>query len=110
MARMRIGDMLIRARLIDDMQLNAALAQQRQWGGKLGDILVDLGFLDEMMLWLGLSRQLDVPLIQLPEMVITPDLLQLVPADMCERLECFPVQRDDRTLTIATSDPNNIGA
>lgn len=110
MARMRIGDMLIRAKLIDEMQLNAALAQQRQWGGKLGDILVDQGFLDEMMLWLGLSKQLDVPLVSLPEMLITNELLGLIPVDICEKLEIFPVSRDDRTLTIATSDPNNIGA
>lgn len=110
MPRMRIGDMLVRAKLIDEMQLNAALAQQRQWGGKLGDILVDQGFLDEMMLWLGLSKQLDVPLVQLPDVVVTPDLLRLVPVDTCEKLEIFPVARDDRTLTIATSDPNNIGA
>lgn len=102
--------MLVRAKLIDEMQLNAALAQQRQWGGKLGDILVDQGFLDEMMLWLGLSKQLDVPLVQLPDAVITPDLLQLIPFEICEKLEIFPVARDDRTLTIATSDPNNIGA
>ncbi len=110
MPRMRIGDMLVRAKLIDEMQLTAALAQQRQWGGKLGDILVDQGFLDEMMLWLGLSKQLDVPLVQLPDAVVTQDLLRLIPVETCEKLEIFPVARDERTLTIATSDPNNIGA
>lgn len=110
MARIRIGDMLIRAKLIDEMQLNAALAQQRQWGGKLGDILVDQGFLDEMMLWLGLSKQLDVPLITLPDVSMTPDLLSLIPVEICEKLEIIPIARDDRTLTLATSDPNNIGA
>lgn len=110
MPRMRIGDMLVRAKLIDEMQLSAALAQQRQWGGKLGDILVDQGFLDEMMLWLGLSKQLDVPLVQLPDAVVTPDLLKLIPVETCEKLEIFPLARDKQTLTIATSDPNNIGA
>lgn len=106
---MRIGDMLLKAGLIDEMQLNAALAQQRQWGGKLGDLLVDQGFLDEMMLWLGLSKQLDVPLVSLPEMVITTDLVTLIPVEMCERLDIFPVARDDRTFTVATSDPSNVG-
>src|SRR3954462_7550204 len=109
MPRMKIGDMLVKAGLIDEMQLSAALAQQRNWGGKLGDILVDQGMLDEMMLWLGLSKQLDVPLVSLPDLVIPPDVLRLIPADTCEKLDIFPVIRDDRTLTIATSDPNNIG-
>jgi type IV pilus assembly protein PilB len=107
---MRIGDMLVKAKLIDEMQLQAALAQQRNWGGKLGDILVDQGMLDEMMLWLGLSKQLDVPLVSLPELVIPPDVLPLVAAETCEKLEIFPVMRDERTLTVATSDPNNVGA
>src|SRR5690242_12330175 len=110
MPRMRIGDMLVKAQLIDEIQLQAALSSQRQWGGKLGDILVDQGFLDEMMLWLGLSKQLDVPLVSLPDLVIPPNVLPLLPADMCEKLDIFPIIRDDRTLTLATSDPNNIGA
>lgn len=110
MARMRIGDMLVKAGLIDEMQLQAALSHQRHWGGKLGDILVDQGFLDETMLWLGLSRQLGVPLVSLPEIPFERELAALVPRDMCERLAIFPVARDDRTLTIATCDPNNIGA
>jgi hypothetical protein len=110
MPRMKIGDMLVKAQLIDEMQLSAALAQQRNWGGKLGDILVDQGMLDEMMLWLGLSKQLDVPLVSLPELVIPPDVLPLVARDACEKLDIFPIMRDERTLTVATSDPNNVGA
>lgn len=110
MARMRLGDMLIRAGLIDEMQLNAALAHQRQWGGKLGDILVQQDVLDEMMLWRGLSRQLNVPLVSLPEIRILPELLAVMPAEMCERLEIVPLARDERSITIATCDPNNIGA
>ncbi|MBI1948100.1 MAG: hypothetical protein HYS27_20585 [Deltaproteobacteria bacterium] len=110
MPRMRLGDMLIRAGLIDEMQLNSALAHQRQWGGKLGDILVQQDVLDEMMLWRGLSRQLDVPLVSLTDVRIAPELLSALPAEMCERLEMIPIARDDRSITIATSDPNNIGA
>lgn len=110
MPRMRLGDMLIRAGLIDEMQLNSALSHQRQWGGKLGDILVQQDVLDEMMLWRGLSRQLDVPLVSLTEIRILPELLAALPAEMCERLEIVPISRDDRSITIATSDPNNIGA
>ncbi len=110
MPRMRIGDMLVKAGLIDEMQLTSALAQQKQWGGKLGDILVDQGVLDEMMLWLGLSKQLDVPLVALPDLVIPPDVLPLIARETCEKLDIFPVLRDERSITVATSDPNNIGA
>jgi Type II secretion system (T2SS), protein E, N-terminal domain len=110
MARIRIGDLMVRAGLIDEMQLQSALSYQRQWGGRLGDILVNQGYLDEMMLWRGLSRQLDVPLVCLPEIPFLPDVVTLVPQETAERLELFPITRDERTLTVATSEPNNIGA
>ena len=54
MARIRLGDLLLQAGLIDEMQLQSAVARQRQWGGKLGDVLVTNGFIDEMMLWRGI--------------------------------------------------------
>src|SRR4051812_5780160 len=110
MPRMKIGDMLVKAGLIDEMQLSAALAQQRNWGGKLGDILVEQGMLDEMMLWLGLSKQLDVPPVSLPQPVIPPDGPPPVARDTCEKLDIFPILRDERTITLATSAPNNVGA
>ncbi len=100
---------MIRAGLIDEMQLNSALALQRQWGGKLGDVLVNNGFLDEMMLWRGLSKQLGVPLVSLPEMPFPPGIEASLPVDMCQKHSLVPVLRDDKGLTVATSDPNNVG-
>ncbi len=97
------------AGLIDELQLQSALAHQRQWGGKLGDILVNNGFLDEMMLWRGLSKQLAVPLVSLPEQKITAGLEKQVPLDLCQKHSIFPIARDDKGITLATSDPGNIG-
>jgi hypothetical protein len=108
-ARIRIGDLLVKAQLIDEMQLQSALALQRQWGGKLGDILVSNGFLDESMLWRGLSKQLGVQLISLPDERFVPGIEKQVPLELCERHQVVPVLRDDKGLTLATSDPNNIG-
>lgn len=108
-ARIRIGDLLVKAQLIDEMQLQSALAHQRQWGGKLGDILVNNGFLDEMMLWRGLSKQLGVQLVSLPDERFVPGIEKQVPLELCEKHQVVPVLRDDKGLTLATSDPNNIG-
>src|SRR5438552_3180931 len=44
--RIRIGDLLVKAGVITDLQLKAALAEQSQWGGKLGDILVRMEFMN----------------------------------------------------------------
>src|SRR5207302_11413881 len=45
--RIRIGDLLVKAGVITELQLKAALAEQQQWGGKLGGILVRMGFCSE---------------------------------------------------------------
>ena len=110
MARVRIGDLLIRAGLIDELQLNAALSHQKQWSGKLGDILVERGFLDEMMLWMGLSKQLNVALVNITTNPIPADVVAVLGAAMCRQYEIFPIALHERTLTVATSDPNNLGA
>ena len=109
MARIKLGDLMIKAGLIDEMQLQSALALQRQWGGKLGDVLVNNGFLDEMMLWKGLSHQLGVPLVCLPEEKIAPGIHKVLPLDTCLKHAIFPLTRDEKSVTIATSDPNNLG-
>src|SRR3954471_21869822 len=55
--RIRIGDLLVKAGVITDLQLKAALAEQSQWGGKLGDILVRMEFVTEEVLVRALSKQ-----------------------------------------------------
>jgi len=106
---MKLGDLMIKAGLIDEMQLQSALALQRQWGGKLGDVLVNNGFIDEVMLWRGLSKQLGVPLVSLPDERLMPGIEAQLSLDLCQKHSVFPIARDDKGLTIATSDPNNVG-
>jgi hypothetical protein len=108
-ARIKLGDLMIKAGLIDDLQLQSALALQRQWGGKLGDVLVNNGFIDEVKLWRGLAKQLGVQLVSLPEEQLMPGIRQQIPLDLCQKHSVFPVMRDDKGLTIATSDPNAVG-
>lgn len=110
MARIRLGDLLLQAGLIDEMQLQSAVARQRQWGGKLGDILVNNGFIDEMMLWRGLSKLLSVPLVCLPDLTLSPGIEKQLGYDLCVKNSMFPILRDDKGLTVATSDPSNIAA
>jgi len=109
MARLRIGDLLVQVGLIDEAQLKSALAMQRQYGGRLGNILVDNGFLDEMMLWRGLSKQLGLQLVSLPDIEVTPQMLQALPKEFAMQHDVFPAHVTDREITVATSDPGDIG-
>lgn len=108
MSRIRLGDLLISAGVIDELQLKSALSHQRRFGGRLGQILVDLEFVDEMVLWRGLAKQLNMPMVSLPTLQLQPELLSSFPADLAERHQLFPVQRRERELFVATGDPGAV--
>ena len=108
--RIKIGDLLVKAGVITDLQLRAALAEQGQWGGKLGDILVRMEFLTEEILVRALSKQTGIPRADLTG---DPDraALSLIPAEVAEEFGLVPTSLKDegRTIVVAMSDPLNIG-
>jgi hypothetical protein len=108
--RIKIGDLLVKAGVITDLQLRASLAEQAQWGGKLGDILVRMEFLTEEVLVRALSKQTGIPRADLTGEV-DRGALALIPPDVAEEFGLVPVQlKDDgRTMVVAMSDPLNLG-
>ena len=107
--RIKIGDLLVKAGVVTDLQLKAALAEQAQWGGKLGDILVRMEFLTEEILVRALSKQTGIPRVDLSG---EADQLALskVPPEVAEEFGLIPMemQDDGRTLVVAMSDPLNL--
>lgn len=107
--RIRLGDLLVKAGVISQSQLNTALHEQKQWGGKLGDILVRMRYLTEDIFVRALSKQLRLERADLTR-PIPLDALAKVPAALAEEYEVVPVALTDggRVLQVATSDPLNI--
>ncbi|HEX8441219.1 MAG TPA: hypothetical protein VF697_39410, partial [Archangium sp.] len=54
--RNRIGEVLVKARIIDEMQLRSALAQHDQWGGRLTRIISDMGIVTEDAMTQAISQ------------------------------------------------------
>jgi type IV pilus assembly protein PilB len=110
--RKKLGEILAAAGLIDEKQLNTALAEQRKWGGRLGRTLVELGYVDEMTMSAALSRQLQLPGIDLSTTELSPQITRFLPVDLCERHGVMPVSADAerRVLRVASSDPTNADA
>ena len=110
----RLGEILLAERAIDALQLNAALGHQRRWGGKLGKILVTLGFTSERAVVRALSRQLGVPMVDLSSQAVSPAVLSKVPVEICRRHRLLPlaIRRDERGpfLHVAMADPSNLEA
>jgi type IV pilus assembly protein PilB len=111
-SRPRIGELLVEARVLTRAQLDHALLLQRDRGRKLGQVLTDLGFVNETQLTQTLSRQLSVPWVSLYHIDFTRQLLNLVPRAVAEQYCVVPifvrrVRKQGETLYIAMDDPTN---
>ena len=106
MAKIRMGDLLVRAGLITESDLRVALAQQKQHGGKLGEHLVRVNLLTEDTLARALAQQLG---LQFNDMSEPPRaaISGLLPEKAAARLQALPTTFDARTglLSVAVSDP-----
>ena len=112
--RKKLGEILIGANLIEPLQLSAALADQKTFGGRLGSHLVRMGYLTEEKLIDVLANQLSIPRIKLSHSHIKVDALALVKKEICLKYCLIPVMRKVKngviTLLIAMNDPTDIGA
>jgi type IV pilus assembly protein PilB len=106
----RLGQILIASNIITEGQLKDALDLQKKEGGRIGKNLVKLGYVTEEKLVVFLSRQYNVPAIDLSDYKIDPSLLKLIPVDMARKYLIVPVARVGATLTIAMVDPSNVFA
>ena len=106
----QIGDLLIKDNFISAEQLETALKHQRKHGGRLGSVLVQLGFVEDDDITSVLSKQYGVPSINLTYFEIDPSVIKLIPVETAQKYMIVPLSRVGSTLTIATADPTNVYA
>ena len=106
----RLGELLLKEKLITPAQLDEALAHQSEHGGRLGLNLIKIGFVKDEEITAILSKQFGVPSITLGAFDIDPSVLRLVPAETARKYEVVPLSRAGATLTIAMTDPTNVFA
>ncbi len=114
--RKKLGEILVESGLLDEMQLNSALGHQRQWGGRLGEVLVHGGFATEDEIAECLAAQLDLPRIDIYESGVDPAAARLLPVDMVETNDVLPVKLEGEVgdrgafIWVAVADPTNLPA
>jgi type IV pilus assembly protein PilB len=106
----QIGELLVKEGLISSEQLEIGLKQQRQNGGKIGSILIHLGFVGDDDITSLLSRKYGVPSINLAFFEIDPVVIKLIPMEVAQKYMVVPLSRVGSTLTIASTDPTNVFA
>jgi type IV pilus assembly protein PilB len=102
-----LGQLLLKAKLITEKQLEEAIKVQKHNGKRLGSVLVELGYISEESLITFLSRQYNAPAINLSEYKIDTSLLRIIPYDIAKKYQLIPISRDGTGLRIAIADPSN---
>jgi type IV pilus assembly protein PilB len=106
----RVGELLLREKLITNEQLNKVNEEQRKVGGGIGSNLEKLGYVNEKDFVSFLSKQYSVPVSDVSSLDVDPDLLRLIPEDVAKKYQLIPLERYGSTLKIVMSDPTNIFA
>ncbi len=106
----KLGDMLKDAGLIDEFQLESALSYQRDWGGKLGAILIDLNLVAETELARVLAEKLRIPYVNLFEPEISEDVIKLIKPEIAKKYHVIPAKKEGKLLVLAMLDPLDIEA
>ncbi|NWF76136.1 MAG: type IV-A pilus assembly ATPase PilB [Nitrospirae bacterium] len=106
----KIGQLLLQANVVTEEQIKEAITLQKKEGGRLGTNLIKLGYITEEKLVNFLSKQFNVPAINLIDYKIDPSVLKLIPLEIARKYLIIPVARVGATLTIAMMDPTNVFA
>jgi type IV pilus assembly protein PilB len=108
----RLGDLLVKEKIITQEQLEKAVKQQREAGpnARLGSVLVKMGAVNDEEVTNFLSRQYGVPAINLQYFEIDAAVVKLIPEETAKRYQILPLSRVGASLTIAMVDPTNVFA
>ncbi|PZR14977.1 MAG: general secretion pathway protein GspE [Archangium gephyra] len=104
----KLRDLLLKAKVVDEFQMRAAMGRLEQWGGRLTGVIVDMGFTDDETMVQTLSQALRLPVAHLGMVPKDSALLAKVDPAFCDEHAIFPVSLKDRVATIAVSDPTEL--
>jgi type IV pilus assembly protein PilB len=104
----KLTKILIDKKLIKQEDLDKALVVQREKGGSLSDILVDMGYISRNDLMVVLSNELGIPPINLSRYKIDTNVIKLIPRKAARSYKIMPISKIGNTLVVAMADPLNI--
>ena len=106
----QLGELLMERGLISKQQLDEALALQKDKGGLIGEILVDLGFAKEEDIAKTLTAQYGFPYLPLSNYEVDSQIINIIPGRVARQYLLIPIDKIGENLTIAMSNPLNTHA
>jgi type IV pilus assembly protein PilB len=108
--RLKLGQYLILSGIINQQTLEHVLQLQKVQKKKIGQILIDLGIVDDVVIAKALAQQLKIPYIRLKNTSISGEAINLVPPAMVEENIFVPVYVKNKRLTIAMANPLDLSS
>jgi type IV pilus assembly protein PilB len=109
MALRRIGQIMVDLGFISERQLGMLLEEQRRRPGELlGQVALSMNLITEEQLAQALAEQFNMQVVSLSEVAIPPEVLAHVTEPMAQLYRIVPVAFRDNTLTIAMADPQKL--
>ncbi len=106
--KVRIGELLLDHGLITNEQLNAALADQKRTGRRLGRTLTDMGFVREEAVEELLAKHLQIPFVDVRQLTLDQATVRLLPEAHARRFRALVLQSDARGLMVGMADPTDL--
>ncbi|MBI5627163.1 MAG: type II/IV secretion system protein [Nitrosomonadales bacterium] len=108
--KIRLGDLLVKEKIITHDQLDFALEQQKSNGRKLGRVLVENGFVTEEHISEALAMQFSIPYVNLKNYNINLELVRLLPESQARRFRAIVLEEHNKKLLVGMSDPTDFAA
>lgn len=107
--RLKLEDLLLRHGAITPKQLAQAQQEQKKWGGEIGRIMVDLGFISEQLLVRALAHERGIPTADPANDQLSEEIVKTLGVQLCERFGVIAVggDLDKKMLRVATSNPTD---
>jgi type IV pilus assembly protein PilB len=111
MAQRRLGQILVDLGYLNEDQLWDVLEEQKQSPGEvIGQVAVRMGLVTQEQVTEALAEQWVMSVVNLDETSIPPKVLELVPETMASIYKIMPISLKDDVLTVAMADPQNVAA
>lgn len=104
----RLGDILVESGFLNATELAEVLSTQKETGKRLGEVIVESGLMSEFDILRAVSSQYNYPIIDLAGIDVDPKATALLTQKFCEDNVVFPIGFDGDKLAVAIDDPMNI--
>ena len=111
--KIRVGDLLVEAGAITEDQLQQALEKQKEDGGRIGNVIMQMGFISKELLITVLTTQMGIEYCEVRSVQIDESVLKLVPDSLVAKYRAMPVCFDPdnpNILKVAMADPMDLTA